>query len=85
MKRYHEEKDRTRRQHIKHLRQLHGWPVKPVTCICDLQAGRFRKKHPLGCGKSRCYICKGEKLLNRKTLKDKIRDLIFKENMADVV
>lgn len=62
MKRYHQELPRIRREHHRHLRWVHNWPYEPVDCICDLQAGRFRKRHGIGCNKSRCHICKYEKI-----------------------
>lgn len=43
MKRCHQELRRTTRVHRLHLRWVHGWHGKPVECVCDLQAGRFRK------------------------------------------
>ena len=61
MKRYHEELPRIRRTHRLHLRWVHDWPRKPVDCVCDLQAGRFRKHRPMGCEKRRCF-CKLYKL-----------------------
>ncbi len=62
MKRYHEELPRIRREHRLHLRHIHNWPYEPVHCICNLQAGRFRKRHGRGCSKSRCHLCKYEKI-----------------------
>jgi hypothetical protein len=58
MKRYHEELPRIRREHRLHLTWNHGWPTKPVDCICDLQAGRFRKNSALGCRSKYCRCCK---------------------------
>lgn len=60
MKRYHQDWPRIRRAHRLYLRQEHGWPYRPVNCPCDLQAGRFRKKHPLGCPRVGCW-CKDYK------------------------
>lgn len=82
MNRYHQEKERIKRAHREHLRTIHGWPKEAVTCICDLQAGRFRKKKPLGCQKRRCF-CKYEKIFKRPTVKDRIRKYRFKDSLND--
>ena len=61
MKRYHLELERTKRAHKLHLRSAHS-PDSPVDCICEFQAGRFRKQKALGCGRARCLLCHFEKI-----------------------
>ena len=42
-----------------------------ITCECDQQAGRFRKGQKQGgCGKARCYMCHGDKLLGLPTISE---------------
>ena len=56
-----------------HNRLAHGrdWSAGKVRCICDTQANRFRKgQKRLGCGRTRCMICHGEKILGKPTLKE---------------
>jgi hypothetical protein len=60
MKRNHEEWPRMRRKQRLHLGLVHGWPRQPVDCLCDFQAGRFRKRHALGCQRRNCF-CKAYK------------------------
>jgi hypothetical protein len=43
-----------------------------IRCVCEGQPGRFRKGQRIGgCGKSRCYLCHGEKLLRQPTLQQR--------------
>ena len=70
MKRYHEELARTRREHRRHLRWTHGWPEEPVDCVCELQAGRFRKTHGLGCPNKYCSCCKWYKKKKELTVRE---------------
>jgi hypothetical protein len=83
MKRYHQELRRTVRVHRLHLRQVHGWPAKPIRCVCDLQAGRFRKRKALGCGRSRCLVCHYEKILGIPSVKDRVRESQYIDSLAD--
>ena len=49
-------------------------------CVCDKQPGRFRKGQKVaGCGKSRCWLCKSEKLAKRPTARDHRQELRYKE------
>ena len=65
MKRAAQERKRTLQVWRRHLSfHEHG----TVLCSCELQPGRFRKGRRVGgCGKSRCYLCHGEKLLKQPT------------------
>jgi hypothetical protein len=83
MKRYYRERHRILREHQFHLRMAHGWPAKPVDCICDLQAGRFRKKKALDCGKARCQLCSFEKNFGVASYKDRVRDLRWRTSLQD--
>ena len=47
MGRYHSERELIKLRHREHLREVHGWPGRPVRCVCDFQAGRFRKQKAL--------------------------------------
>lgn len=83
MKRYHEELARTQREHRFHLRHVHNWPKESVDCECELQAGRFRKKRALDCGKSGCLLCHYEKILGIASYQDRFRRLRAKDSMVD--
>jgi hypothetical protein len=83
MKRYHQELCRTMRAHWLHLRWAHGWPSKSVDCVCDVQAGRFRKSKALGCRQSGCLLCHGEKILGIPSVKDRIRRDRYLDSLGD--
>lgn len=83
MKRYQEENARIRREHRFHLRSVHHWPKKPVDCECELQAGRFRKKKALDCGKTACLLCHYEKVYGIASYHDRVRILQAKDSVAE--
>jgi hypothetical protein len=83
MKRYHQEQERVRREHRFHLRYVHNWPREPVTCLCELQAGRFRKKKGVDCGKARCLLCHYEKIFGIASHRYRLRQLRGDDSMAD--
>jgi hypothetical protein len=83
MKRYHEERARIRSEHRFHLRYVHHWPKEPVDCECELQAGRFRKKKALDCGKTACLLCHYEKIFRLASHQDHLRLLKAKDSLAD--
>ena len=83
MRRYHSETEIIKREHRRHLRRNHGWPKKEVECICDLQAGRFRKQHGLGCRKVHCYLCHGDKYMQYPTKHDLVGRDRFRDSLAD--
>jgi hypothetical protein len=77
MKRAAQEREQTLRVWRCHL-SWHGKDA--VLCSCELQPGRFRKGQRVwGCGKSRCYLCHGEKLLKRPTHRQRLSDISFHE------
>ncbi|HSB11795.1 MAG TPA: hypothetical protein VLM38_20060 [Blastocatellia bacterium] len=83
MKRYHEEQARIQSEQRFHLRYVHNWPKRPIDCECELQAGRFRKKKGLDCGKAACRVCHYEKILGIASYKDRVRLLRAKDSVAD--
>jgi hypothetical protein len=83
VKRYHQDLERIKRAHRTHLREVHNWPKKAIDCQCELQAGRFRKKKALGCGRSRCLVCHYDKLTGIKSANDWIREQQFEDSMED--
>jgi hypothetical protein len=83
MKRYQQELHRTARVHRFHLRWVHDWPRESVDCVCDLQAGRFRKNKALGCSRSRCLICHYEKVLRIPSGKDRARENRYIDSLSD--
>ena len=87
MRRFHQEAHITKRNHREHLRAVHGWPKKKVTCPCDLQAGRFRKKDAYDCGKTLCRICHYEKWQHNghaETIHEKLSRLKMKEGLREL-
>lgn len=44
-----------------------------VTCPCDRQPGRFRKKKPLDCGNTKCGICHRDKFPKRQKTRQELR------------
>ena len=82
MKRYHQELERTERIHRLHLRRAHE-EAASITCICEFQVGRFRKRKAFGCGKSRCLLCHYEKIFSIASVKDKIREQRFYDSLND--
>jgi hypothetical protein len=82
MFRYHSEFAFIRRHHREHLRVAHGWPRLPVTCVCDLQAGRFRKRDAYDCGRPRCGVCHHEKWPRQQTRAEKLAELRLVEQVA---
>ena len=62
MKRAAVEKLRTRNVWLNHLWR-HRADGAAVTCVCELQMGRFRKGQRIGgCGNPRCWVCHADKL-----------------------
>jgi hypothetical protein len=60
MKRAAVEKLRTINVWRAHLRTHRG---ESMACVCELQAGRFRKSERVsGCGNPRCWVCHSNKL-----------------------
>ena len=84
MRRWHRDKQIARRRQQEHIALVHGWPENPVKCVCDRQIGRFRKRKALGCGKARCYLCHGDKLLDRPRRFDRVADLRMKEGVDEL-
>jgi hypothetical protein len=83
MKRYHDERARIRSEHRFHLRHVHRWPKEAVDCECEMQAGRFRKKKALDCGKAACLLCHYEKILGIPSYQDRLRLLRAKDSEAE--
>ena len=50
----------------------------------DRQLGRFRKRNGLGCGRARCFLCHGDKLLDRQTREESLADLEMKEGKDEL-
>ena len=83
MKRYHQELERTKRVHRRHLHGLHNWPIAPLDCVCEFQVGRFRKRKAFGCGKSRCLLCHFEKTFGIDSVKDRTQDQRYLDSLND--
>lgn len=73
------ERPRTLRVWRAHNRVVHNG--EDTGCPCDQQPGRFRKLSLGDCGKPRCYLCHGPKLLGEPTK----ADLVARDRFADSV
>lgn len=82
MKRYHSELERTKRTHQSHLRLAH-WTGVRINCACEFQAGRFRKRKALGCGRSRCRLCHFEKIFGIRSVRDRQLEIRFIDSLED--
>ena len=81
MKRANEERPRTLRVWRQHLV---GHGPGPVDCVCELQPGRFRKGERVGgCGKARCLLCHGDKLLKIPKKYQRLADIYCEEQLDE--
>jgi hypothetical protein len=76
MQRWHRERHIARR-HLRDRAQL-------IHSESDQQLGRFRKLNGLGCGRARCFLCHGDKLLDRQTREESLADLKMKEGLEEL-
>jgi len=82
VKRASTEYSRTVRVWREHL-AWHG--AGPLACVCEFQIGRFRKGQRVwGCGKARCYLCHGDKLLKRPTRKQHQANTAYREWLREL-
>ena len=80
MKRAAIERGRTVRTWRAHL----ATHTRPVLCACDLQPGRFRKSQRVGgCGRPQCWLCHGDKLAGRLSLKQRVALTVQQEGLAE--
>jgi hypothetical protein len=81
-----------KRAAIERTRTIRTWRThlltheQPVRCVCDLQPGRFRKgQRARGCGRAACWLCHGDKLAGRPTLKQRLGRAVEREGMAELL
>ena len=67
MQRWHSERHIAHR-HLRDRAQL-------IYSESGQQLGRFRKRNGLDCGRARCFLCHGDKLLDRQTREECLADL----------
>jgi len=48
-----------------------------------LEKGRYRKRHPLDCGRARCQLCHGEKIHRRASIKERRAAEALKAELAE--
>ena len=84
MNRFHADVAVIRRNHREHLRLVHDWPKVLVDCPCDLQAGRFRKRHALGCGRPRCRLCHPYKWPRQPSRSERRSAIVTAEQLAEL-
>ena len=80
MKRWHEDSTAMKRQQ-KTWRKVNHYFYEDGSL--DGSLGRFRKKHAMDCGKTGCYICHSDKLMEYKTKQQEIADMRMKEQIKD--
>lgn len=49
----------------------------------DCPKGRFRKRHPLDCGRANCKLCHGEKIFGKRSVKRQRADEAFASDLQD--
>jgi hypothetical protein len=82
MKRWQEERHIMQRQSKVWVESLHrtdefsGRFLKPL--------GKFRKRHPCGCGHPRCRLCHSEKIDGVKPHKVAVSDISIREQIAEL-
>lgn len=82
MKRYHQDRLLIRQRSLWYARNSHHFEGEAIKYEIN---GHFRKRKPFDCGKTRCYLCSQDKLLNRPTKRDLINNDIAKDSLADWV
>lgn len=96
MRRWHAERDlmfrRWRQELANHSRRMGGdgdYPdegLAPPSCAVDVDChcangiGTMRKIRPYGCGRARCHICHGDKLMAPKGRADRRAAIAFELN-----
>jgi hypothetical protein len=55
-------------------RRAKFWRARGLAGNQSVEPGRFRKRHPLDCGRARCGLCHSEKLYGRRSPADKRAD-----------
>jgi len=81
MQRWHSERH-IARQHQRDGVELAGGngPARRA----ERQLGRFRKRHALDCGRARCFLCHGDKLLDLRTREQRLAELKMQEGMDEL-
>lgn len=94
MKRWHEDYARTHREwrkhYLSHVESNINWTKEvgkdpyEISCVCDKQVGRFRKKDAWDCGKTQCCICHGDKYPKRyKKKQELVADMKYREELKE--
>lgn len=80
-----------KRAAIERLRTLNTWCQHlakhgdPIRCACEFQIGRFRKAERVGgCGRSRCWLCHGDKLAGRATVQERKGHAVYDEGLTEI-
>ena len=83
MQRWHREKHIARR-HQRDRADLADGDAGRQVRGAERQLGRFRKRHVLDCGRARCFLCHGDKLLDRRTREQCLADWNMKEGIDEL-
>ena len=72
MKRYHQEKHIIDRRY----KERKSLSISPISWTMpekwSIQRGRYRKKHPLDCGNTRCGICHSNKRFGHESTRQEL-------------
>jgi len=58
-------------------------PDSSIDCVCEFQAGRFRKQKALGCGRARCLLCHFDKIFGVPKVADRVHKHRFVDSLED--
>jgi hypothetical protein len=79
------ERPRTLRVWGRHLARHLALSPTAILCVCEFQPGRFRKGERVGgCGRARCYLCHGAKLLGIPTCRERVARISYHEWLAEL-
>ena len=91
MRRWHEDLKQMKRQK-KVWRSANQWiqaggslePTENEKAIYNRPVGRFRKRHALDCGHTRCFRCHCDKILKDKSKQQQLSDISYREQLGGV-
>ncbi len=82
---FHVESNKSRPVGYAPFQRQVGSDPQEVDCLCDDQAGRFRKRKAFDCGKPRCQLCHGDKFPRRKlTKQERITQMRLREQILEL-
>ena len=83
VQRYHAERHHMAAQLRVRLRTTSHANATDLIAARHVQAGRYRKRKALDCGKARCGLCSGHKRYGTPSFKDLVRKRRFEDSYRD--